>query len=134
MSCMQVRALCTYFGQGTEFAANKGVERRRLQRLLFSDTNGYGMKPSGSMQQASAGDLLFLKGHAYPGNSGMVSASSKSHHVAARLCTACDMSRDCAQNMCMACRLRCCAQITACQPGGPSPGAHPRRDAKLQLQ
>ena len=73
-TCPQVRALCTYFGQGTEFAANKDVQRRLLQRLLFSNTDGYGLKPSGSLQQASAGDVLFLKGHAYPGNSGTPNA------------------------------------------------------------
>ena len=112
LSCLQVRALCTYAGQGTEFAANKDVQRRLLQRLLFSNTDGYGIKPSGSLQQASAGDLLFLKGHAYPGNSGRCHASCDSI-VSANGCAYPILTQPlCKQEDLMPCRLRCCAQFT----------------------
>ena len=67
---MQVRALCTYHGQGTQFVANRFADRRRLRRMLFSDTQGYGLKAARVLEQASAGDLLYLKGHAFPGNAG----------------------------------------------------------------
>ena len=71
-----MRALCTYHGQGTQFVDNKHVDRRWLQRMLFNDTHGYGLKAPHALQQALAGDLLLLKGHAYPGNAGWLHVTS----------------------------------------------------------
>ncbi|BDA42337.1 probable sodium/hydrogen exchanger 4 at N-terminal half [Coccomyxa sp. Obi] len=65
-----MRLLCTYIGAGTEFVENRFADRRPLQRLLFQDTQGYGIKDEGAVQRASPGDVLFLKGHSFPGNSG----------------------------------------------------------------
>ena len=63
--------LCTYIGAGTEFVENRFADRRPLQRLLFQDTQGYGIRDENAVQRASAGDVLYLKGHAFPGNSGL---------------------------------------------------------------
>lgn len=63
--------LCTYIGAGTEFVENRYADRRQLQRMLFQDTQGYGIRDENKVQRAMPGDILFLKGHAYPGNAGM---------------------------------------------------------------
>ncbi|KAK9909505.1 hypothetical protein WJX75_003274 [Coccomyxa subellipsoidea] len=65
-----MRLLCTYFGAGTEFVENRYADRRPLQRMLFQDTQGYGIRDESAVQSASPGDVLYLKGHAFPGNAG----------------------------------------------------------------
>lgn len=68
---LQMRLLCTYFGAGTEFVENRFADRRPLQRLLFQDTQGYGVRDERAVQAALPGDVLYLKGHAFPGNAGV---------------------------------------------------------------
>lgn len=68
---LQMRLLCTYFGAGTEFVENRYADRRPLQRMLFQDTQGYGIRDESAVQSASPGDVLYLKGHAFPGNAGL---------------------------------------------------------------
>ena len=114
---LQVRALCTYHGQGTQYVANKHADRRWVQRMLFSDTQGYGLKDPSALQQASPGDVLILKGHAYPGNAGGLRWPA--------LCCARAFCKGVVRQlrMCNG-RVRSCAQITTCQPRGDETGVH----------
>lgn len=119
----QVRALCTYHGQGTQFVANRFADRRPLQRMLFSDTGGYGLKVPDALEQASAGDLLYLKGHNFPGNAGWLARPAFSvntpAHVGLHAATAmgCNLlSAPCC------CRWRSGAQIAASKPKGETAG------------
>eukprot|EP00884_Botryococcus_braunii_P001731 jgi/Botrbrau1/11559/Bobra.60_1s0012.1 len=65
-----VRGLCTYMGMGTEFVRNKDADRRLGARVTGADTGGYGLKDGAVPLSAGPGDVLYLKGHAYPGNEG----------------------------------------------------------------
>ncbi len=67
-----LRAVCTYEGQGTEFAAEDGVDRRRLGHLAGgeADEDSGLLRCADAVHVAPAGDLLFLKGEAWPGNVG----------------------------------------------------------------
>ncbi|MBM4380054.1 MAG: DUF1826 domain-containing protein [Deltaproteobacteria bacterium] len=67
-----LRAVCTYEGRGTEFAAEDSVDRRRLGHLAggVADEDSGLLRSPGAVHVAPAGDLLFLKGEAWPGNAG----------------------------------------------------------------
>lgn len=68
---VQLRCLCTYVGPGTYFVPNKAVKRRQWMRALgIQNTNGFGVKSQSSIQQASAWDIVILKGNSFPGNQG----------------------------------------------------------------
>ena len=74
---VQLRCLCTYLGPGTYFVPNKAVNRRQWMRALgIQNTNGFGVKSQSSVQQASAWDIVILKGNSFPGNQGTVSCLS----------------------------------------------------------
>jgi hypothetical protein len=62
--------LCTYMGLGTEFVRNEDADRRLWARTLGADTGGYGLKREDRVLTAAPGDVVYLKGHAYPGNEG----------------------------------------------------------------
>ncbi len=67
-----LRAVCTYEGRGTEFAADDGVDRRRLGHSAggVADEDSGLLRCADAVHVAPAGDLLFLKGEAWPGNVG----------------------------------------------------------------
>ena len=52
---LQMRLLCTYFGAGTEFVENRYADRRPLQRMLFQDTQGYGIRMRARCNQLRLG-------------------------------------------------------------------------------
>lgn len=70
LEVLQVRGLCTYMGMGTEFVRNKHADRRLGSRALGADTGGYALKEGAVPLSAGPGDVLYLKGHSYPGNAG----------------------------------------------------------------
>lgn len=55
---------------GRSLWRNRFANRRPLQRLLFQDTQGYGIRDKDAVQRAAPGDVLYLKGHTFPGNTG----------------------------------------------------------------
>lgn len=68
-------------GMGTEFVRNKDADRRLAARVTGADTGGYGLKEGVVPLSAGPGDVLYLKGHAYPGNEGNhVTVGSASVH------------------------------------------------------
>ena len=70
---VELRCLCTYFGEGTYYVPNAAVDRRKWMRALgIQDTNGFGVKSERFIQQASEWDVVILKGNAFPGNEGQL--------------------------------------------------------------
>lgn len=65
------RALITCFGAGTEFLDNRDADRKPVSAALKLATHGgFQLRPGGKIQQAGPGDLLILKGNAWPGFDG----------------------------------------------------------------
>ena len=65
-----LRAVCTYGGPGTEYVANEDVDRRWLghaSRGMPDEDSGLLLR-SRSVLAASPGDLVLLKGEAWPDN------------------------------------------------------------------
>lgn len=60
-----MRCLCTYAGPGTQFVANRHVRRK------WDPWHSVVSVEEAHMQQAEPWDLLFLKGHKYPGMNGL---------------------------------------------------------------
>ncbi|KAK9826679.1 hypothetical protein WJX74_009607 [Apatococcus lobatus] len=67
---VKVRCLCTYLGEGTLFVEDRHVDRQQLQLWLGQDTGGFKLRKNALVHQANPGDVLYLKGSAYPGNAG----------------------------------------------------------------
>lgn len=91
---VELRCLCTYFGEGTFYVPNAAVDRRKwLRALEIQDTNGFGVKSERFIQQAREWDVVVLKGNAFPGNEGQClqtqSATAHIHalcHIHTRSC------------------------------------------------
>ena len=71
--CLGLRMICTYAGPGTLWAKDHAVNRDQLGfrgDATIDEANSRILKPGASLNQASVGDVLILKGCAWPGNSG----------------------------------------------------------------
>lgn len=67
-----LRAVCTYWGAGTEYVAHSHVDRRWLGAAagaLRDEETGLLRSPH-AVRAARPGDLVLLKGEAFPGNQG----------------------------------------------------------------
>lgn len=73
---VHVRLLCTYAGPATEWADDAHVNRRALvpSALSAAEVNPRIVRPE-HLQRAGTGDVLLLKGHAWPGALGAVHRS-----------------------------------------------------------
>lgn len=67
-----LRLLCTYAGPGTEWIPNEAVRREILERpdLSIAATNRAIVACPGGVWSAARGEVLLLKGEAWPGNAG----------------------------------------------------------------
>lgn len=67
-----VRLLCTYAGPGTEWVPDEDALRENLCRLDvgFEDANRSVLRHPDALRRAGVGDVLLLKGEAFPGNRG----------------------------------------------------------------
>ena len=67
-----IRMLCTYTGPGTEWVPNAGVRREHLGRgdIAWQEANALVLGKDTVTQRSGEGDLLWLKGEAWPGNRG----------------------------------------------------------------
>jgi hypothetical protein len=66
-----LRMLCTYVGPGTEFVRDRYVRRGAADECLDIDEANAAIVPDRShVERCAAGDLLLLKGEAWPGNRG----------------------------------------------------------------
>lgn len=68
-----VRLVCAYEGAGTELLAHEQVDRRWLGVALPPDAVGEPvslMRSGASVVRAATGDVVLLKGEAWPGNKG----------------------------------------------------------------
>ncbi len=64
-----VRLVCTYFGAGTEYALNAQVDRRQLRHAAGDEASGV-LTPGAQLHRVDAGDIVLLKGEAWPDNQG----------------------------------------------------------------
>ncbi|MEO0602194.1 MAG: DUF1826 domain-containing protein [Myxococcota bacterium] len=67
-----VRMLCTYAGPGTEWLPDEHLVRKHLgaSDLDLDDANRLVVRWGADVQRCEIGEVLLLKGHAYPGNAG----------------------------------------------------------------
>jgi len=65
-----LRMLVTYAGAGTAYAINAAVDRTRLAVPPGAAGNDGAVRPGFELCEASRGDVLLLKGNAWPGNQG----------------------------------------------------------------
>jgi len=67
-----LRLLCTYAGPGTEWIPNEAVRREILERpdLTLAAVNRAIVSQPDGVRFAAAGEVLLLKGEAWPGNAG----------------------------------------------------------------
>lgn len=71
--CVGLRMICTYAGPGTLWADDESINRDQLGFRgdpTIEEANNRILRPGASLNQASAGDVLILKGCAWPGNWG----------------------------------------------------------------
>jgi hypothetical protein len=66
---VQLRLVCTYAGPGTELLASEDADRRGLGHPAGDVCSGL-VRPGGHVQGTTAGDVVLLKGEAWPGNAG----------------------------------------------------------------
>lgn len=84
-----VRVVSTYAGLGTEFLAGEDADRRWLghaARGASDETSGL-LRGGAVIRQARTGDVVLLKGEAWPGNTGRgaIHRSPRASHLAPRL-------------------------------------------------
>jgi hypothetical protein len=66
-----LRLIVTYCGPGSEWVAEEGVDRRYLGcELPLAEANARIAFDAGAVRRAAPGDILILKGDAWPGNGG----------------------------------------------------------------
>jgi hypothetical protein len=66
-----LRLIVTYCGPGSEWVAEEGVDRRYLGcELPLAEANARIAFDPGAVRRAGPGDILLLKGDAWPGNAG----------------------------------------------------------------
>jgi hypothetical protein len=67
-----VRVVSTFVGNGTEYLAEEDVDRRWLGHAAagVSDEASGLMRPGACVRRAEAGDVVLLKGEAWPNNAG----------------------------------------------------------------
>ncbi len=67
-----LRLVCTYGGPATEFLDNASVDRTRLGHASggLDDAQSGLIRPEHAIKRAAAGDVVLLKGNAWPGNEG----------------------------------------------------------------
>lgn len=67
-----LRLVCTYLGPATEFLATRDVDRCHLGHAQGkpSDERTGLLRPGASVRRAGVGDVVLLKGEAWPGNEG----------------------------------------------------------------
>ena len=76
-----LRVLSTLVGAGIEFVGNEGVDRRLLSdcaRGLAGEAPGI-LREGARVQRAATGDVVFLKGEAWPGNQGLGAVHRSPH-------------------------------------------------------
>ena len=71
-----LRLICTYAGPGTDWLRNEDVVREKLvpSELDAEIANRQVVKDGAVLQRSASGEVLLLKGDAYPGNSGFGAA------------------------------------------------------------
>lgn len=81
---VSLRLLCTYAGPGTEWLPDEDLLRERLgaSGLDAAVANRAVLRPGGRVRHCDPGDILLLKGEAYPGNRGR-GAAHRSPPIAA---------------------------------------------------
>jgi len=84
-----VRAVITFVGSGTEYLASEDVDRSWLGHAathLRDETSGL-LRQGAVLRKAAAGDVVLLKGEAWPGNAGRgaVHRSPSASQASARL-------------------------------------------------
>ena len=69
---VSIRLLCTYAGPGTDWLPDEDLVRAHLRpsRLDIDVANRRVLRPGATLRRCSPGEVLLLKGHAYPGNAG----------------------------------------------------------------
>mmetsp|Transcript_14870 Transcript_14870/g.26321 ORF Transcript_14870/g.26321 Transcript_14870/m.26321 type:complete len:285 (+) Transcript_14870:293-1147(+) len=89
-----LRLLVTYAGSGTMYVADSGVDRHRLLVGLEAKGNDEAVLPGKHLIQADCGDVLLLKGNAWPGNRAH-GAIHRSPHGVSEACQRLVLTMDC---------------------------------------
>jgi hypothetical protein len=68
---LRLRLIVTYTGPGTEYVPDAGVARQHLgQPMPLEEANAAIVPDPGLVRRAQPGDVILLKGEAWPGNAG----------------------------------------------------------------